>query len=61
MTARTAAMRRAVRSGDLERVALYLALAILRAARETPPATIDDVLAVLAAREDEDDDRPAAS
>ena len=56
MTARTAAMRRAVRSGDLERVALYLALAILRAARETPPATIDDVLAVLA-HEDEDDDR----
>ena len=56
MTARTAAMRRAVRSGDFERVALYLALAILRAARETPPATIDDVLAVLA-REDEDDDR----
>lgn len=59
MTARTAAMRRAVRSGDLERVALYLALAILRAARETPPATIDDVLAVLA-REDEDDDRRTA-
>ena len=59
MTARTAAMRRAVRSGDLERVALYLALAILRAARETPPATIDDVLAVLA-REDEDDDRRSA-
>jgi hypothetical protein len=59
MTARTAAMRRAVRSGDFERVALYLALAILRAARETPPATIDDVLAVLA-REDEDDDRRSA-
>lgn len=59
MTARTAAMRRAVRSGDLERIALYLALAILRAARETPPATIDDVLAVLA-REDEDDDRRTA-
>jgi hypothetical protein len=59
MTARTAAMRRAVRSGDLERIALYLALAILRAARETPPATIDDVLAVLA-RGDEDDDRRTA-
>ena len=59
MTARTAAMRRAVRSGDFERVALYLALAILRAARETPPATIDDVLAVLA-REDEDHDRRSA-
>jgi len=53
---RTIAMRRAVRGGDWERVSLFLALAILRAARETPRATIDDLLAVLT-REDDDDER----
>jgi len=54
---RTTAMRRAVRGGDWERVSLFLALAILRAAREMPRATIDDVLAVLTASEDEGDER----
>jgi hypothetical protein len=48
MTARQDAMAMAIRRREYERVALYLALAIARAARAAPPGTIDDVLALLA-------------
>jgi hypothetical protein len=40
-------MARALRRGEFERVALYLALAAMQAARAAPRATIDDVLALL--------------
>jgi hypothetical protein len=42
-----AAMARALRRGEFERVALYLALAAMQAARTAPRATVDDVLALL--------------
>ncbi len=42
-----ASMARALRRGEYERVALYLALAAMQAARAASQATIDDVLALL--------------
>lgn len=45
---RQSAMARAIRRGDLERVALYLVIATLRALDTAPRATVDDVLALLA-------------
>jgi hypothetical protein len=42
-----ASMVRALRRGEFERVALYLTLAAMQAARTAPQATIDDVLALL--------------
>ncbi len=42
------ALAAAIRRDDWERVALYLALAVAVAARNAPPGTIDDVLAMLA-------------
>jgi hypothetical protein len=42
-----ASMARALRRGEFERVALYLALAAMQAARSAPRGTIDDVLALL--------------
>jgi hypothetical protein len=42
-----ASMVRALRRGEFERVALYLTLAAMQAARAAPQATIDDVLALL--------------
>ncbi|MBF6601073.1 MAG: hypothetical protein IVW36_11240 [Dehalococcoidia bacterium] len=41
-------MALAIRRGDLERVALYLTIAMLRAFDAAPPGTVDDVLALLA-------------
>ncbi len=46
--ARQPAMALAIRRGDLERVALYLTIAMLRAFDAAPPGTVDDVLALLA-------------
>ncbi|MHB8377057.1 MAG: hypothetical protein ACYDEB_08895 [Dehalococcoidia bacterium] len=57
---RSPAMARAVRRGEWERLALYLALAVAQAARAAPQATIDDVLALLGAAEEERGDaRPS--
>ena len=50
-----AAMARALRRREYERVALYLALAAAQAARTAPQATIDDVLALF--DDGEPDDR----
>ncbi len=47
------AMARAVRRGEWERLSLYLALAVAQAARAAPQTTIDDVLALLSAAEEE--------
>jgi hypothetical protein len=48
-----AAMRAAIRRGEMERVALRLLLGVAMAARTLPPGTIDDVLALLSAAETE--------
>jgi len=48
MTSRQDPLAAAIRRREYERVALYLALAVARAARQAPPGTIDDVLALLA-------------
>jgi hypothetical protein len=50
-----AAMRSAIRRGEMERVALRLLLGVAMAARTLPPGTIDDVLALLSRPETEAD------
>jgi hypothetical protein len=50
-----AAMREAIRRGEMERVALRLLLGVAMAARTLPPGTIDDVLALLSATEADGD------
>lgn len=47
----TAAMARAVRRGEWERLSLYLLLAFAAAADRAPAGTIDDLLALLADEE----------
>ena len=60
MTPRPTAMARAIEAREFERVALYLATALARAARTAPQGTIDDVLALLSAQDERmsDDRRP---
>jgi hypothetical protein len=46
-------MAAAVRRGEWERLAVYLALAVLARARELPEASLDDLLSLLDAGEEE--------
>ena len=55
MTPRPTAMARAIEAREFERVALYLATALARAARTAPPGTIDDVLALLSVHDKKDE------
>jgi hypothetical protein len=55
MTAAATALDRAVRRNDWERVALALLIALAAAARNAPPGTIDDLLALLSGEEARDD------
>jgi hypothetical protein len=49
-------MAAALRRGDWERVSVYLALAVLAAARTLPQASVDDLIALLAADTEASDD-----
>ncbi len=53
---RSTAMAAALRRGDWERVSVYLALAVLAAARTLPQASVDDLIALLAADTEASDD-----
>lgn len=53
--AQGAAMRRAIRRNDWERIALALLVALDAAARNAPAGTIDDLLTLLSAEEARDD------
>mgnify|MGYP001611494211 CR=1 FL=1 len=49
------ALARAIERSDWERASLLLLIAVARVARNTPPGTIDDVLAFLSDREEDGD------
>ena len=49
------ALSLAIERSDWERASLLLLVALARVARNTPPGTIDDVLAFLSGREEDGD------